>query len=405
MFKWIRLLACLGGGLAGGLLATAGTGNAEQFRPTGILKIPRMTHFPYDPRLTSFDIIYVDEATHTVALADRTNSAVDVWSTKSGHLIRQLTGCGGNVPIPKCSVFAGVQVATNASGPNGVITINPTGKRVEVWAGDGVKGKGNSHVVIMDFKTNQVIAKLNQGGTHRADELCYNPVDQVVLIAYDDPADSFLAFMSATRHTTLQKLKLDGKDPNSAGIAANGIEQCQYNARMGKFYLAVPDVGKGTGAVLVISAKAPFKVERVFPIAGSTGCLGPQGLAIGPAPLIQLGCGGENSVIIDEVTGKVRRIEPHRGGADEVWYQKKTNHFFIARSTAGNLGIEDATVPRPSPDKVAITGIGSHTVAASEDGQVFVPIRSNTVGGTFNETCGHLGGNDDEGCIAIYTAH
>ena len=100
---------------------------------------------------------------------------------------------------------------------------------------------------------------------------------------------------------------MDGTDPNAMNIkATNGIEQCQWSPRTGKFYLAIPEVnGAGgespvPGAVLEINPVS-MKVEKVFPIdfaflpqTGATpataDCLGPQGLAIGPNREILLGC-------------------------------------------------------------------------------------------------------------------
>src|SRR6266436_6121260 len=125
------------------------------------------------------------------------------------------------------------------------------------------------------------------------------------------PSDNFLTFISTETHKILGKITFDGKDPRGDKIFANGIEQCQWNPRDEKFYLAIPDIGGSNGAVLVISTSAPFHVEKVFKIPTTTGCAGPTGLAIGPNHQIQLGCGGTNALIIDDRSGIIIRSEEH----------------------------------------------------------------------------------------------
>jgi hypothetical protein len=410
MSKKAKLSACLAGLVAPWLLATTGmAGSDEQYAPTSVITLPN------NQLLTSFDISFVDPALHVYALADRTNKSVDVINTRNNSVSRELTGCGGNVANPSCSVFVGVQPGGNAaSGPNGVIIIrrgerdkwqdDHDNKHVEVWAPDGVVSGGTSKVHVINFRTNALIASIDTGGKQRADELCHDPQRAVVLVANDDPVDSFLTFISSISHTIIGKIKLDGTDPNGNNITANGIEQCQWNSENGKFYLSVPDIGGGAGAVLVISTRAPFHVERVFPVAAATGCTGPQGLAFGPHHEIQLGCGGANSVIIDSRNGAVVATETGQGNADEVWYDPGSNHFFIAESNNANLGVEDAGPP-PKADPNAPSAIGSHSVAVDPfRNQVYVPIRSNTVAGTNATVCGAKGGSNNNGCIAVYTA-
>src|SRR5262249_24437549 len=148
-----------------------------------------------------------------------------------------------------------------------------------------------------------------------------------------------------------------------------------------KFYLNIPmtgPAGKGDGVVVRISERAPFHVEKVFPISSAkTGCFGPQGMAIGPDHQIGLGCGGTNSLIIDGRDGSTIKIVTGEGGTDEMWFNPGDNHYFFARPTAGKLGTEDAGPP-PSADPDATTAVGSHSVAASpHKNQVYVPIRGN----------------------------
>jgi len=259
---------------------------------------------------------------------------------------------------------------------------------------------------------------MNTPGNNRADELCYNTVSDVVLIANaDDPNGGFITFVGEDSFKVLQRIRFDGSDSDGHDpfkLLANGIEQCAFNPRDGKFYLNIPATGTtGPGFVLRISAHAPFVVEKAFKIDPATGCTGPQGMAIGPDHQIGLGCGGANSLIIDDRNGSTIKVVTGEGGTDEAWYNPGDNHYFFARSAAGKLGVEDAGPP-PSPDSDAASAVGSHSVAADPiRNQVFVPIRGNngtvpasTTGAICSKAKDVFGvnGSDALGCIAIYTA-
>jgi len=309
-----------------------GTAFAEEtFSKTATIAVPG--------GLNSFDIGFVDPQLGLYFLADRTNLTVDqvVTSTNTIHLLA-------------AGAFVGVQPGTNTSGPNGVITAN---NHTEVWAADGVlcnnaqnacatattPATQTSRIQVIDLKTGQVTHTIDNGGQRRADELCEDPQHHVVLVANDDDADLFLTFISTNTYQILGKLTLKGTDPNALNIkATDGIEQCQWSPRTGKFYLAVPEVNGGNnplnlpnqqpGAVLEINPVS-LKVERVFPIdfaflsqTGTTpataACLGPQGLAIGPNREILLGCSnsGKGSVIINELNGDLVRSLDGLNGND-----------------------------------------------------------------------------------------
>jgi hypothetical protein len=68
--------------------------------------------------LQSRDIAYVDEATHTYLLADRSNAAIDVFDTLTNSFVKFLQ---------PTDPFAGVQPASvpTGSGPN---LTSPTGR-------------------------------------------------------------------------------------------------------------------------------------------------------------------------------------------------------------------------------------------------------------------------------------
>jgi hypothetical protein len=374
--------------------------------------------------LNSFDIGFVDPKIGRYFLADRTSATVDQVKTRTNAIDQLAKGA-----------FVGVQAGTNTSGPNGVITAN---NHTEVWAADGVlcnntqnacttgttPATQTSRVLVIDLATQQVTHTIDNGGQRRADELCVDPQDHVVLVANDDDADLFLTFISTDTYTILGKLSLKGDDPNAQKIkATDGIEQCQWSPRTGKFYLAVPEVNGGDnplnlpnqqpGAVLEINPVS-MKVEKVFAIdfgflsqTGSTpataDCLGPQGLAIGPNREILLGCSnsGKGSVIINELNGDLVRSLAGLNGNDEVWYNPGNNHYLLAGSnhnlplpTPGAiLGVVDQSPDTINEDASPATAAGSHSVAADPRfNQVYVP-------GNNAATSICPGGH---GCIAIF---
>ncbi len=397
--RFATLIAVLVSVVGAGTALVAGPGTAfaadETFSKTSTITVPG--------GLNSFDIGFVDPELGLYFLADRTNATIDQVVTSTNAISQLAKGS-----------FVGVQPGAETSGPNGVITAND---HSEVWAADGVLCE-TSRIQVIDVKTGKVTHTIDNGGQRRADELCEDPQHHLVLVANDNELDLFLTFISTETYKVVgKKLHLDGTDRDAQNVkATNGIEQCQWNSRTKKFYLAIPEVaGTGAnttpGAVLEINP-ASKKVEKVFPIdfgfsAGppaTADCLGPQGMAIGPKREILLGCSnsGKGSVIINELNGDLVRNLPGLNGNDEVWFNPGDNHYFLAGSnhnlalpTPGPiLGVVDQSGDPDAEDAAPTTAAGSHSVAADPfKNQVYVP-------GNFGATalCG-----GSTGCIAVFT--
>jgi hypothetical protein len=393
MIGRVKLLACVAGAIAPWLLMTGPCAGDESFTLKQIINLPN------GQSVGSFDIAFVDANAHLMAFADRTNAAVDVIDTRTNKVVRQLTA---NPP------FAGVRAHPGqASGPDGVLIVD----QKEVWAGDAPSHcdtaapfncTHDSSIKAIDIKTGKTIAVMNTGGQRRADELCEDVSREVVLMANDNPLDSFITFWSTESHQMLGKIKLDGTDPLGRMITASGIEQCKYDPRTGYFYLNLPATGadgSGPGLVLRISAEAPFQVVDFFSIPTSTGCGGPAGLTIGPDHQILLGCGAPGSVIIDDRNGAIIASLPGET-SDEAWYNPGDNSYFLADDL--KLGVVDHT---GRADATTATAVGSHVVAVDMvSNQVYVPINNNPAEGGASHICGANGGDDNKGCIAVYTA-
>lgn len=355
--------------------------------------------------LASFDISYVDPSVHTYLLADRSNKDVDVIDTFSKA--HSTLGAGD---------FAGVQPCSQpnaCNGPNGVTTVHQGNGHdhfgddrgaVEVWAGDaphqGVASTSpdfTSTVKVFSFPGGTLIHDIPTNGSFRTDEGCWDPDDHLVLFANDAELPSpYISFISTDTYSVVGKIVMDGgSGPGHGPNATNGIEQCKYNAREHAFYINLPEVnGSGSdtapGNTLVIDPHN-FKIKQIFviPIAD---CAGPQGMAIGPAPQIALGCnaktipgGVRNSVVINEENGNVIAVLANEGGTDENWFNPGDGHYFFANSTPGStapltpqfLGVVDSRGDQLDASVVtqAASAVGAHSVAADPVlNQAYVPV-------------------------------
>ena len=319
--KKLRALAFLAGAFASAMVAAPAVADMA-YKVTSIISLPG------GQQITSVDIGFTDPVLSQYAVTDRKNKSVDVIDTKTNTLLFQAVGfCG----------LAGHHLydwhLRQRSRP----------QRRDLRRSQGSLGsRRRQHDQSGGPGHPPITHTISLGLTKRADELCHDPVDNLVLIASDkDAAIQFIDTKSYTNvtNTASKKIVLDGT--NTYPKATNGIEQCQYNPRNGMFYLAVPEVnGAGDdqtpGAVLVISPQTQ-RVVATMPLPLSS-CAGPQGLTIGPAPQILLGCSnnGPATAIIDERDGHVLATFQGLNGNDEVYFNSVDNHYFLAESNAPN---------------------------------------------------------------------
>jgi hypothetical protein len=334
----------------------------------------------------SFDISFVDPLIHTYVLGDRTSKAVDVINTHDLSL-RQLTA------TPPFQGFTG---NNNTSGPDGVVIVNHS----EVWVGDG-----NSTVKVLDLNTGATTHVINTGGKFRADEECFDEVNNLVMVANNADSPPFGTIMSAKTYSITHQI--------SFTWSTNGAEQCAWSPRTGKFYITIPGINSpdnGTGEVDVIEPTSGALLHR-WPI-DPTKCNTPQGLAVGPDHQIMVGCNNTalgpvtSGIIIDDRDGNIIATIPNESGPDEVYYNEGDGQYFLARSSAVGsiefLGVVDARDPGNGDQSVALGSKGkgsAHSIAAdSETRRVFVPIPNGL------STCSQVGLSDTNGCIAVFTA-
>jgi hypothetical protein len=383
--------------------------------------------FLQNQNIILFDISFDSAAKHTYVLGDRTNQQIDVVDTSSNTLLTPIKGG-----------FAGATGSNATSGPDGVLIIDGDN---EVWAGDGVCHQGEAHPVACEpvGPSSVKVFNLSTGvrthviptgsastpgfpGSFRADEMCLDPRDHLVMVANNADTPPYVSLIgtagNSMPYTVVKQIAFDGT--NGAPNSNNGIEQCQWSPKTGKFYISIPGIVggiNGGGAVAVIDPKT-LKVVNTFKIDGND-CIAPQGMAVGPNNQILLGCNGASgdglgsTVIINANSGAIIATLHHESGADEVWFNEGDGQYFLARSTAIGappqlLGVVDSVGHREDESHptttIANDGRNAHSVAAdSIKNQVYVPIPAgvSTVCDPSNSDP-TMGGNA-QGCIAVYT--
>lgn len=340
-------------------LALAGTASAKEL--TLIKTIPIEGN-----KLSSFDVGYVDQATHRYYLADRSNKGIDIVDTKTDTWIGTIGGFIGAVTDEKHPKET--HPDSKKSGPNGVI-----GAGNEIWAGDGA-GK----IRVANFKEMKIVDTIDDGGKYRADSLTHDPKNMVFLVGNPDDEPTFLTLVNMKTRKILKKIELPE--------ATDGLEEPKYNPRDGMIYVSVPELNKDKkkGGVAVVDPKG-LKIVKMIHVDGCN----PHGLAFGPSDHFVLGCslrGKDASVVVMSAkTGKIVARDKGFGGADAVAYDKKNNQYYIAADHAPGgpaLGVIDAKTNK-LVQTIPMKGNSTpHSVAADDaNGHVYVP------GGGFEGGC------------------
>jgi hypothetical protein len=412
----------------------------EVFAPTTPVFLPAGSK-----PLASFDISWVDSVLHKYYLGDRSNKSVDVIDTDSkiSSLIQPTSANLPPVPAGQPNTFVGARgvdsvthlvcgpptggtcVANNdVSGPDGVLTADNS----QLWVGDG-----DSRVWVLDAKTGipvsvpagatNPISTVRAGSNphNRADEICYDSADHLVMAANNADDPPFASIISTQTYKVVAQIPFDGS--NGAPKSNNGAEQCQWSPRTGKFYISIPGIDghpDGEGGVAVIDPKTKTVVKTfIIPVAQ---CAAPQGMAVGPDSQILLGCNGQsppnghrNTVIINERSGAVVGRLPNLGGDDEVWFNPGDGHYFLAggQNIPEQLGVVNSAGHRA--DAIVITaqnpnatGRRAHSVAAdSNRNEVYLPIpavNDAAAPGYSSLLCGSTATAQAQGCIAIFSA-
>ena len=340
------------------LLALFATAHADDSDKDKLIPYKLLTTIAIPGGLSGFDISWVDSESGKYYLADRGNAKaippvaprVDVIDTKHDKFLYSISG------------FA---------GPNGVVAVRRPGDDDEgdavgeLWVGDA-----NSTAKIVDLAHPFAVPfAIPTGGTMRADELAYDPADQIILIANDRDTPPFVTFISTKTRSVLGQIKYDGLAGHPKATA--GIEQPVWDGAKGKFYIAIP----------ATTANPKGEVDEINPTTRTitrtfvTTC-GPAGLALIPLQRLITSCGD----VIDIGTGLVVHTVTPTVAGDEIWYNPGDERVYIGGfvsvpvvSGLPNYGVI-GTLPwtgffAPPPPQF------SHSIAAdSELNRIFLPV-------------------------------
>lgn len=385
--------------------------------------------------IRSFDISWVDSERGLYFLGDRSNSGVDIISTRTNTFIGR---AGGFVGI---KLLGSGAVDNNHSGPDGVVSHGHC-----LYAGDG-----NSTLRVYDISdpTNPQLvgSAISTGGTTRLDEMALTS-DGGALLAVNNAEDPPFATLfsvdddTCTVSTPGTQITADSSViPPGSGLS---IEQPAWDPETHRFIVSVPTIAENpkgcsygtvnpgappcSGAVLVID---PDNLEN--PITDDFVPLvhcGPNGATVGPDTNVMVGCTPNNqpgdvettilkaSSIKDVTTDQSNFAYVDVGGltgSDEVWFNPGSNRYYTGSSAMPGgavLGVVDGTtnflietIPQSS---------ASHSVAAdSERNEIYVPQvapkkivglggdatgpTKDGIGGVGEALCG-----TDNGCVAVF---
>ena len=306
-----------------------------------------------DRPLVKFDISWVDSASRRLYFADRSNARVVVVDCDNLEYLKAI-GEGD---------FTGATANSKLAGPNGVMVI---ASRAELWVGDG-----DSTTKVYDTASGALRRSISTGGNLRCDELAFDEVNQVVLVANDAEPVPFVTLISSDG-SPLARIDFPR--------ATNGLHQPVWDPLSGLFYISVSEVDgdPARGEVAIIDAASRAVVDSI-----EIDRCQPAGMVMGPGHQLCVACGKDAvdkgfppSTIVVDLESRLQHRFEEVGGSDQVWYNPGDGRYFLAaRGMTGGavLGVIDAA----SLSWVANlpTSPDSHSVAADEvRNLIFVPL-------------------------------
>lgn len=300
--------------------------------------------------LKYFDVSWVDQETQRYYLSDRNNNAIDLVNAATDTFVGFI-GKGHYTGARTCP--GEPKEWRLCAGPNGVITDDMG----HVWAGNG-----NGDIIEANASRpgSSIIREIPTGGTGRIDEFAYDPVHQIVMAENDGSFPPYITFFSPVTGKILSQYHYPK--------GQKGMEQPKWDRRTGLFYENVPGRHNRIDVFNPSNLSRPVKS---IPVKCSGGLLGLTlaGLTVGPKGMLMTVCGSVGGALINPITGKVLKVVPKGGDADEVWYDSGTNNYFFS----GPRGV--AVVNAASLKYLATIPLPSHSVAVdARNHHVFVPV-------------------------------
>ena len=397
----------------------------------------------------SFDLGVVDPATHIYYVTDRTNKAITGINLNNNTVFQfkptgvTFAGCGSTTfnpatdpltvtPMPNCvNVVSakGTQVVNNdTSGPDGLDIVGPN-----LYVGDV------NQLVVLDKGTGALASPLtgvakkvipSVPGGLRADEGCFDPVNNIYAIATPGADHPFMTFFRTTNASAPVLIGTVIMD-QPIGTASGGLEACVWDTGpggTGKMFVnndgnnpaanppttasrgemdgipATSILGIAAGTTVQFLNLAGISQYPLPDVVGQTGQCDPTGIALGPGTDIGAMCRtgtigrSLNFLILNKITGAVVATVAGAGGGDQITYDPTSNKWYLADSrqtaartscgggTAGTcpltpqLGVVDGTTH--AIVAMIPNGNNSHSVAVdSALGKVITPFTNTSASG------------------------
>lgn len=340
----------------------------------------------------NFDQARVDTELQLLFVSSRSSSAVAILDARTHRKVGETA-----------AVFAGVGIDSPHSGPDGNVVVGRY-----LFAGDYP-----STVRVFDLGASlsspPEVAEIRTGGEYRADEMDYDPVDQVVIVSNGDSTPAFVTLISATTLKIVKRVTFDGTD-GTPDTSAGGIGSVLYDSRTNKFLISIPELGSDLSAGAVAEMDpATGQVTQVF--SGLNKCM-PSGMAQGPGENVLVSCDpgfpspdpvqfAPRTYVINGKTGAIVANLSQIGGVDYGAYNPNDHHYYLgardfftsptATAASPVLGVIDADTNQWIENFP--TGTDAHSVTVNPiNNQIFVPIEDP------NPLCGTL-----PGCVSVFT--
>ena len=344
-----------------------------------------------DP-FVAFDQIRVDTRLQLAFLSSRSTKAVVIYDALRDRKV------GETAPI-----FAGVGIDSPHSGPDGNVVAGHL-----LFAGDYP-----SLVRVFDLSKSTTsppeIAEINTGGAFRADEMDYDPIDEVVMVSNGDSLPAFVTIISTKTLSIVKQVTFDGTN-GTPDTSQGGIGSVLYDNRTNKFLVSIPEVGSDLTAGAVTEMD-PVTGEVTQEFSGLNNCM-PSGMAVGPGENVLVTCDpgfpapdpvafAPRTYVINGRTGAIVANLTQVGGVDFGAYNPGDHHYYLgardyftsptATTAFPVLGVINADTNEWIENYP--TGTNAHSVTANPvNNHIFVPIENPNV------LCGTL-----PGCVSVFT--
>lgn len=437
--------------------------------PTPSVTINSVIQIPGNP-ITGTDLGWMDSATGRYFIADKGNGGVDIIDARNVTWQARaiFTNNGATPPGSDPRTTGGGTSTSNGGGPNGIL-VTPN---EHLWAGDG-----NSTAQVYDVNptaTATYLQPLLTGGistawnnpaipadtcdggtatTHycgRADELAFDPTDNIIIIANNAPLSVTPPTPPATAHAAIDPyLTFINANPpyNVLGHisfpGASGLEQSIWDPALQRFLINVPGAAN-TAVPPVVTTYPSIQVinpltmlsEVTYPFSGTQDCntitkglttdvngTGMSGIALTPSQNILVSaCGFPiiltlNPSAVPNLNGTITvlNVVNQVGGGDEVLYNPGDDNFYVAGPLNGvtggvqQLGVinaEKGSWLQNVSEVATVASQGRDPVAFPELNRIFTVVQINAavVAGTTAESnvCTQFNVNK-RGCVVVFT--